>query len=109
MQPPATAAAAEILSSARSESGIGKVQALDQDADEGAVEVVAAGVGGLRELRGGHRDDARVGHDGHVGAALRAEDGSIHAGANVENAAYPQGQCAEASAITSASIPPVSQ
>jgi len=35
----------------------------------------------------------------HVGAALRAEDGSIHVGANVENAAYPQGQCAEASAI----------
>jgi homotetrameric cytidine deaminase len=34
-----------------------------------------------------------------VGAALRAEDGSIHAGANIENAAYPQGQCAEASAI----------
>jgi homotetrameric cytidine deaminase len=34
-----------------------------------------------------------------VGAALRAEDGSIHSGANVENAAYPQGQCAEASAI----------
>jgi homotetrameric cytidine deaminase len=34
-----------------------------------------------------------------VGAALRAGDGSIHVGANVENAAYPQGQCAEASAI----------
>lgn len=34
-----------------------------------------------------------------VGAALRADDGSIHVGANVENAAYPQGQCAEASAI----------
>jgi homotetrameric cytidine deaminase len=34
-----------------------------------------------------------------VGAALRAEDGSIHSGANVENAAYPQGSCAEASAI----------
>ena len=34
-----------------------------------------------------------------VGAALRADDGSIHAGANVENAAYPQGQCAETSAI----------
>jgi homotetrameric cytidine deaminase len=34
-----------------------------------------------------------------VGAALRAPDGSIHVGANVENSAYPQGQCAEASAI----------
>ena len=34
-----------------------------------------------------------------VGAALRAGDGSIHVGANVENAAYPQSQCAEASAI----------
>jgi cytidine deaminase len=34
-----------------------------------------------------------------VGAAIRAEDGTLHAGANVENAAYPQGQCAEASAI----------
>jgi cytidine deaminase len=34
-----------------------------------------------------------------VGAAIRAADGSLYAGANVENAAYPQGQCAEASAI----------
>ena len=34
-----------------------------------------------------------------VGAALRADDGSLHVGANVENAAYPQGQCAEASAL----------
>jgi homotetrameric cytidine deaminase len=34
-----------------------------------------------------------------VGAALRAEDGGIHVGANVENASYPQGQCAETSAI----------
>jgi homotetrameric cytidine deaminase len=35
----------------------------------------------------------------HVGAALRDDRGALHAGANVENAAYPQGQCAEASAI----------
>ena len=35
----------------------------------------------------------------NVGACLRAEDGSLHAGANVENVAYPEGQCAEASAI----------
>jgi homotetrameric cytidine deaminase len=34
-----------------------------------------------------------------VGVALRAPDGSIHVGANVENAAYPVGNCAEASAI----------
>lgn len=34
-----------------------------------------------------------------VGAALRAASGRIHVGANVENAAYPQGQCAETSAI----------
>jgi len=37
--------------------------------------------------------------DFQVGACLRADDGSLHAGANVKNAAYPQGQCAEASAI----------
>ncbi len=34
-----------------------------------------------------------------VGAALRAPSGTIYAGANVENAAYPIGNCAEASAI----------
>jgi cytidine deaminase len=35
----------------------------------------------------------------HVGAAVRDEDGQIHGGCNVENAAYPEGMCAEASAI----------
>jgi cytidine deaminase len=35
----------------------------------------------------------------HVGAALLDAEGRIHAGANVENAAYPQGVCAEAAAI----------
>jgi cytidine deaminase len=34
-----------------------------------------------------------------VGAALRSETGLIHAGCNIENAAYPVGNCAEASAI----------
>ena len=34
-----------------------------------------------------------------VGAALRAPDGTLVTGANVENAAYPQSQCAEASAL----------
>jgi cytidine deaminase len=35
----------------------------------------------------------------HVGAALLADDGRIYSGCNVENAAYPIGNCAEASAI----------
>ena len=35
----------------------------------------------------------------YVGAAIVAEDGSIFLGCNVENAAYPQGSCAEATAI----------
>jgi homotetrameric cytidine deaminase len=34
-----------------------------------------------------------------VGAAIRTASGAIFAAANVENAAFPQGQCAEASAI----------
>lgn len=35
-----------------------------------------------------------------VGAALLDERGRIHAGCNVENAAYPQGSCAEAGALS---------
>jgi cytidine deaminase len=35
----------------------------------------------------------------HVGAAVRGESGAIHTGCNVENAAYPEGICAEAAAI----------
>ncbi|MEO1276469.1 MAG: cytidine deaminase [Pseudomonadota bacterium] len=34
-----------------------------------------------------------------VGAAVLDTEGRMHAGCNVENAAYPQGQCAEATAI----------
>ena len=34
-----------------------------------------------------------------VGAAICDENGIIHTGVNVENAAYPQGSCAEAGAI----------
>jgi cytidine deaminase len=35
-----------------------------------------------------------------VGAAILTPSGAIHAGCNVENAAYPQGACAEAGAIS---------
>jgi cytidine deaminase len=36
----------------------------------------------------------------YVGAAMRDEKGRIHRGCNIENAAYPQGWCAEPSAIS---------
>jgi len=35
-----------------------------------------------------------------VGAAVLDDQGRIHAGCNVENAAYPEGVCAEASALS---------
>jgi cytidine deaminase len=35
-----------------------------------------------------------------VGAAVRGANGRLYGGCNVENAAYPQGCCAEASAIS---------
>jgi len=34
-----------------------------------------------------------------VGAALRTASGAVFAGANVENASYPEGWCAETSAL----------
>lgn len=46
------------------------------------------------------RKNAYVPYSGfRVGAALRATSGRIHTGCNVENAAYPEGTCAEAGAI----------
>lgn len=36
-----------------------------------------------------------------VGAAILADDGTIYAGCNVENASFPEGWCAETSAIGS--------
>jgi cytidine deaminase len=35
-----------------------------------------------------------------VGAVVRGESGALYAGCNVENAAFPLGSCAEASAIS---------
>jgi len=38
----------------------------------------------------------------HVACAVETADGATHMGVNVENAAYPQGWCAETSAIGAA-------
>ncbi|QEE46034.1 cytidine deaminase [Rhizobium sp. WL3] len=35
-----------------------------------------------------------------VGAAIRADDGRIYTGANIENLSFPQGWCAEPTAIS---------
>ena len=46
------------------------------------------------------RDRAYSRYSGYsVGAALLDEHGNVHLGCNVENAAYPQGSCAETGAI----------
>lgn len=39
-----------------------------------------------------------------VGAALRTASGAIFSGCNVENAAYPQGACAETGAISAMAL-----
>jgi cytidine deaminase len=40
----------------------------------------------------------------NVGAALRTPSGAIFSGCNVENAAYPQGACAETGAISAMAL-----
>ncbi len=37
-----------------------------------------------------------------VGAAVQAESGAVYAGANIENASYPVGSCAETAALAAA-------
>ncbi len=48
------------------------------------------------------RPNAHAPYSGYlVGAALIDDTGTLHAGCNVENAAFPEGTCAEANAIGS--------
>ena len=48
------------------------------------------------------RPNAHAPYSGYlVGAALIDETGTLHTGCNVENAAFPEGTCAEANAIGS--------
>ena len=54
----------------------------------------------MLELAGEARSRAYAPYSGFcVGAVLRGASGQLYSGCNVENAAYPQSQCAEASAI----------
>ena len=50
----------------------------------------------------GVRPNAHAPYSGYmVGAALIDDTGTLHTGCNVENAAFPEGTCAEANAIGS--------
>ena len=54
----------------------------------------------LKEAASNVRENAHAPYSGFkVGAAIRAASGTIYAGCNVENVAYPEGTCAEAGAI----------
>ncbi|PTW62505.1 cytidine deaminase [Breoghania corrubedonensis] len=46
------------------------------------------------------RENAHSPYSGYkVGAAVKTRDGTIHAGCNIENASYPEGWCAETTAL----------
>ncbi|MEM6381476.1 MAG: cytidine deaminase [Pseudomonadota bacterium] len=51
------------------------------------------------------RETAYATYSGYrVGAAILGADGVVYPGCNVENAAYPQGTCAEAGAISAMAL-----
>ena len=65
---------------------------MSKSADEPLAELFAAA---KAAQRGAYAPYSRF----KVGAAVRASSGAVFSACNVENAAYPQGACAEANAI----------
>jgi homotetrameric cytidine deaminase len=78
-----------------------KLEIADADLEAGSYsDLLLATPEALLQAADRAMHNAYAPHSGFkVGAALRTPAGSIYAGANVENASYPQGQCAETSAI----------
>ena len=64
----------------------------DSETDTGRLELLAAARAAREQAHCPYSNYA-------VGAAIRAPSGAIYSGCNVENAAYPEGTCAEAGAI----------
>ena len=71
------------------------MRSLDRLSDQDLRELIAAACA-VRENAYAPYSEFRV------GAALRTKNGHVHTGANVENAAFPTGVCAEVSALTAA-------
>lgn len=74
-----------MMTQGRVETGPGAAREMDQELFEAAKAV---------RLRA-HAPYSRF----QVGVALRTDDGALHVGCNVENAAFPEGWCAETTAI----------
>ncbi len=90
------------------EAGESKLARLQSELGIGAADLVAVGYADLLEdsadtLRAAAADAWQRAYAPYshfkVGAAIRGVSGAIYSAANVENAAYSQAQCAEASAI----------
>jgi cytidine deaminase len=79
------------------------MKAMDRQELAGDLTAALSGASMDRELFEAARDVRDRAHAPYsrlsVGAALRTETGSVHTGCNVENASFPEGWCAETSAI----------
>src|SRR5437868_5570853 len=77
MQPPLTGCRLSNFTSPRGEAGVREVQALDQYADEGAVELAAAGDARLLERADEYAKNPRVARGGDGRAAYRPGERKI--------------------------------